>query len=116
MRSLVWDDCCRQTRRPGRWLEIKERRSPVRRRKKGRIKNSLQLRIAPRIDIELRGSALEPHLIAENPVHYSSCRVIRDFRAIPVFRVCLFPYGAVFQPNDGPASQALKAAINAAYN
>ena len=74
-----------------------------------------ELRIAHRIDVEFL-SPFEPHLIAENTVNYGCCRVICDARAIPVIRICLFPYRAVFQPNDGPASQALKAAINAAHN
>src|SRR4029077_9990372 len=118
MPSLAWDDCCPQTPRRSRWLESRSGRSLDRCREKGWIGNRpclIELRIAHWIDVEFLGP-FDPHLIPENAVNYSSCGVIRHARAIPVIRVCLFPYGSILQANDGPAGQPLKAAINAAHN
>ena len=41
--------------------------------------------------------------------------MIRVFRPIPVLGVCLFPHGAVFQPNQCPAGQPGEGPVDAAH-
>src|SRR5207247_2192730 len=73
-----------------------------------------KLRVTDGIDVKfLRHFDL--HLITKNAMNNNRCRVIGNFRAIPVIGVCLFPHSAVFQTNHSSASQAGERAVHTAY-